>query len=109
MTSPALIDPLLPDRFPKKLPPNVPNNILKNPLFCPFASFLIFSQPFINKPDYTRDLTIFIISFISSFEIIDVAREAKSEGCALDQNLLLWIAASIANAAGVNPKELKHF
>ena len=90
MPSPALIDPLIPDRFPKKLPPNEPNNILENPLFCPFASFLIVSlRPFINKPDYSRDLTIFIISFISSFKIIDVAREAKSEGCALDQNIFL--------------------
>ena len=47
--------------------------MLRNPPFCSFASFLIVSlTPFINKPDSLRDLTIFMISSISLFEIIYV-------------------------------------
>ena len=49
---------------------NVPNSIGKNPLFCSFASFLIVSLiPFTSNHDFSRDLTIFLISSISSFEI----------------------------------------
>ena len=52
----------------------MPNNISRNPAFCSFASFLIvLLTPFISKPDYSRDLIIFMISFISSFEIINIA------------------------------------
>ena len=73
------------NRFPNKLAPKVSNNIhniLRNLPFCSFSSFLIvLLAPFIYKPDSLRDLTIFIISFISSFEVINVAaRKAKSEG-----------------------------
>ena len=69
------------DRFPNKVAPNVPYNILRNPLFCSFASFLIFSvTSFINQPDSSRNSIIFIIPFISSFEIINVVCFAKSEG-----------------------------
>ena len=67
------IAPLPVNRFPNKLTPNVPNKILKNPPFCYFASFLTVSlMPFTNKPDSSSDLTIFILSFISSFKIINV-------------------------------------
>ena len=70
--SSALIVPFPVKKFSNKLAPNVPNTILRKPPFCPFASFLIVSlTPFINKPDYSRDLTIFMISFISSLEIIN--------------------------------------
>ena len=42
----------------------------ENPLFCSFVSFLIVSLiPFISNPDSSRDLTVLIISSISSFEI----------------------------------------
>ena len=69
--SPALIVPLLVNRFPNKLAPYVPNNEQRK--FCFFASFLIVSlTPFIYKPDSSRDLTIFMISFIYLFEIINV-------------------------------------
>ena len=65
--------PLPVNRFPKKLATNVPNRILRNHLFCILASSLIVSLTlFINKPDSSRDLIIFIKSFISSFEIISV-------------------------------------
>ena len=51
---------------------NVPNNIGRNLPVCHFASFLIISQiPFIYNPDFSSDLPSFIISFISSFEIIN--------------------------------------
>ena len=49
------------------------NNILRNPPFCYFVLFLVISlTPFINKSDSSSDLTIFMISLISSFEIISV-------------------------------------
>ena len=68
---PALIVPLPVNRFPNKLAPYVPNNEQRK--FCFFASFLIVSlTPFIYKPDSSRDLTIFMISFIYLFEIINV-------------------------------------
>ena len=57
-----LILPLHVNRFPNKLATNVPNKILRNPLFCSFASFFTVSlTPFINKPDFSRDLTIFVV------------------------------------------------
>ena len=69
--SPALITPLLVNALPKTRAANVPN-IGRNPPFCSFVSFLIVSLiPFNNNLDYTSDLTTFIISTISSFEIIN--------------------------------------
>ena len=51
---------------------NVPNNIERNRPFYPFASFLIVSlSPFTNNPDSLNYFTIFIVSYISSFEIIN--------------------------------------
>ena len=81
--------------------PKVPHNIPRNPTFFYFASFLIVSlKPFINNPDSSRDLTIFTISFIPWFEIINVVL--------LDPNILLWIPASVAAAAtAVNPNGIK--
>ena len=88
------------NRFPNKLAPILPNNKLRNPPFCLFASFLIVSlTPFINEPDSSRDLTNFMIPFISSFEIINVVVP--------DPNFFLWIAASVAAAAAVNPNGIK--
>ena len=115
MPSLALIVPLLVNIFLNKLESKVPNNIPRNPRFCSLASFVIVSlTPFINKPDYSRDLTIFIISFISSLEIINVVPFAKSEGLevnirgrVLDPNIFLWIAASVADPASVNPNGIK--
>ena len=54
---------------------------------------------FINKPDSSRDLTIFMISFISLLEIINVV--------VLDPNIFLWTAPSVAAAAAVNPTGIK--
>ena len=73
MPSPALIAPLPENRFPNKLAPKMPNNIPRSPPFYSFASFLIVSlTPFNNKTDSSSDLTIFIISFISSLEVINI-------------------------------------
>ena len=48
-----------------------------------------------------------MISFISSFEVINVvAREVKSEGRPGPKKIL-WIAASIADVAAVNPNQIK--
>ena len=98
--SPALIVPLLVNRFPHKLAPKMSNNIPRNHPFCSFASFLIVSlTPLINNPDFSSYLTIFIISFISSLEIINVVLP--------DLNILLWIAAFVSDAAAVNPNGIK--
>ena len=68
-----------------------------NPTFYSFASFLIVSlTPFINKPESSRDLTIFIISSIFSFKIINVV--------APNPKICFWIAVSVADAGAVNPK-----
>ena len=56
-------------------------------------------MPFIYKPNSSRDLAIFTISFISSFEIISVVTS--------DPNVFLWIAATVADAAAVNPNGIK--
>ena len=100
ISSPALITPLPVNRFPNKVAPKVPINILRNPPFCSFASFLIVSLTyFINKHYSLRDLTTFMISFISSLEIIN--------GVVPDLNIFLWIAASVTDADRVNPNGIK--
>ena len=55
--------------------------------------------PVINNPDSSRDLTIFLILFISSLEIVSVVKP--------DPNIFLWIAAFVADAAAVNPNGIK--
>ena len=78
------------NRFPNKLAPKVPKNIPGNPPFYSFTSFLIVSlMSFINKSDSLSDLTIFIISFISSLEIIKVVHFAESEVRVPDPNIFL--------------------
>ena len=46
-----------------------------------------------------RDLTIFIISFISSFHVINVVIPKS--------NIFFWIAAFVADAAAVNINDIK--
>ena len=70
MLSAAFITPLPVNALSKAA--NVPNNIERNPRFCSFASSLIVSLiHFIYNPDFSSNLTIFIMSSISSFEIIN--------------------------------------
>ena len=59
----------------------LPNNIDRNPPFMFFCFIFNSLIPFIYNSDSSSDLTIFIISSISPFEIINaVVREAKSGG-----------------------------
>ena len=71
----------------------------KNPPFYYFDLFsIVLLTPFFNKPDSSSDLTVFMISFISSSEIINVVM--------LDSQIFFWIAAPVADAAAVNPKRI---
>ena len=73
---PAVTIPFPAKMFPNRLAPKVHNHLLKNPPFCYFALFLIvFAIPFSKKLECSRAWTIFIISFISSFETIKVVLE----------------------------------
>ena len=54
---------------------------------------------FINKPDSSSDLTILHNIIISSFKIINLGIP--------NLNVFLWIAASVAYAASVNPNGIK--
>ena len=66
------ITPLPDNAFRNISAANAPNNIERNQPFSSFVSFLIVSLiSFITKPGSTSDLTIFFISFISSFEIVN--------------------------------------
>ena len=65
-----------------------------------FRSFILDRfTPFINKPESSRDLTIFITFSISSFDIISVVVP--------DPKIVLCIPASAANSAAVNPNGIK--
>ena len=100
MPSPALIGLVLVNKFPNKLAPNVLSKITQIPPFCSFASFwIVLLMFFINKPDSSTDLTVFMTSLISSFEIINVVPPGP--------NIFLWIAASVAEAATVNPNGIE--
>ena len=62
---------LLPDnRPPNKLAPK--KSTKKSTFLLLWFNFNCFLPPFINKPDSSRDMTIFTISSISLFEIISV-------------------------------------
>ena len=73
----------------------------RNPPFYSFSLFLTISIIFfINKPDYLRDLTVLLTSYISSFEIINVPIPEPKKN-------LFWIAAFVADPAYVNPSGIK--
>ena len=84
--------------------------MLRNPSFCFFALFLIVSlTPFINKPDSSSDLTIFMISSIYSVDILSAVVRGATSKEGLDPKLFVWIAASVADAVSVNPMVPKRF
>ena len=100
MPSSVLNVPLPASRFSYELPPNVPNKIPRNLPSSSFASILIaLLSPFINKPDPSRDIITFMISLISSLEIIN--------GVLPDPNIFLRITASVAAATAINPYGIK--
>ena len=73
------------NKFPNKLVRKVANNNPRNLSFCSFASVLtVLIASFVNKPDSSSGLTIFILSLVSSLEIIYVVCFAKSEGCEIN-------------------------
>ena len=88
--------------FPNKLAPKLPNKIPKYHYFCSFVSFLIVLVTTFNKIlESSRDWTIFIMPFISSYEIVKVT---TPEPC-----IFFWVPASIAEAAAVVPSGAKIF
>ena len=73
----------------------------RNPLLISLALFLFVSLiPCISKPDSLRDLVIFMMTSISSFESINATIP--------DPKIFIRIAACVADTAVVNPA-LKHF
>ena len=99
--SPAPFIPVPANIFPTKLAPNVPYNILRNPPFCSFALFSFVSlTPYNNKPESSRDLTILIMSSISSFDIINAV-------LLLDPKSFVYVPVSAPDATAVNPNGIK--
>ena len=75
--------------------------MLRNPAFCSFTSSLIvLLMTFVNKPNYLRDLTVFIIPFISLSEIINFVISHPKK-------FFFWIATSVVDAAAVNRNGFK--
>ena len=100
MPSTALIVPLPANRLFNKLAPKVSNKIPRNPSIIFFPSFLIvWLTRFINKPDSSSELTIFINSFISLLEIFNFVTP--------DPKIFLWIAAFVADADAVKDNGIK--
>ena len=78
--------------------------MLRNPPVSSLASFWIVSlTPFNNNPKSSRYLTLLIMSFISSFDIISPVVLWP------DPKIFLCIPASAADAAAVNPNGIKTF
>ena len=92
--SPAVITTFPANTFPNTLAAKVLSNIGINSLFCSLVLCLIFSLiRFIINPYSSSDLTIFFISPIFSFEIINVVTP---------YTWFFWIAVSLADIAGDN-------
>ena len=88
------------NRSPNKPATNVPNNKLKNQSFCSLASFSIaLPTPFNNNPDFSREITIFRIPYIFSFETINVVVPEQSN--------FFWMVVSVADATAANPNGIK--
>ena len=86
--------------FPNILAANVSNNIPRSATFSSLSSFfIVLLIPLVGNPDSLSHLTIFIISSISSFRIINAVVP--------DPNICFWIASSVGDAAAVNPNGVK--
>ena len=71
--------------------PNIPNNIPRNK---PFIFVIVLSSinlltTFINKPEFLRDLTIFMMFSIFSFEIINAVVP--------EPRIISWICAPVTD------------
>ena len=73
--SPALIIPFPVNKLTNKLAPKVPSNILKNPPLCSLVSFSIVLLLLHQIPEFSNASIIFIISFMSSYSIINLTPE----------------------------------
>ena len=86
---------------------------LGNPIFCYFVSFVIVSiTPFVKKPDSSRDIPIFMISFKSSFQNTTVAVPDPMFYLFIYLFIIIiiiiiWIAAFVADAVAVNQNDIK--
>ena len=99
--SPVVITTFPANMFPNTLAAKVLGNIGINLVFCSFVLCSIFSLiRFIINPYSSSDLTIFFISPISSFEIINVVTP---------YTWFFWIAVSLADIAGDNQNGSKRF
>ena len=84
--------------FPNKVASKIPNHIPRNPPFCSFVSFsIVLVIPYNKIIQSSKAWTNFIMSIISSFEIV---RVIVPEQC-----IFFWILASIADAAAVITNE----
>ena len=74
----------------------MPNSILRKPPLCSLASsFIVLLTPFNNILESSRDITIFKMSCISSFEIIRVVVP--------DPRIFFVYCSTVADAAAVSP------
>ena len=108
---------LLTKELQDKLAANASNNIERNPTFWSFTSLLLKLMKMKRKikkldfllflhyrviPDFSRDLTIFIISSIFLFENTSVVCFASIPGRP-DAEIVFWTATSLADADAVCP------
>ena len=87
--------PLSVNKFFDKLAPNLLNNRLTDSFFYSFLIFLV--TAFIVKSSFSKYLTIFIKSPVSSFVVIP------------DPKIFLSIAASTTQTVVINPPGIKTF
>lgn len=96
-----ILSPLLANRFLNKLALNVHNNMRRSPLFSFALRQITSPAPFLVKPDSSNNLTIFIASSISLFEIIDIV----VTGCQGKKIFFEFFAGT----AAVNPSSMSAF
>ena len=84
--------------------------MLKNTPFCSFVLFLIvLVTPFNKILECSRAWTIFMLSFISLFEIIKVVVRGVEDEGRPEPCIFFWILAWIAEASAVIPNGAKIF
>lgn len=93
--SAALTTFLIANLFHKKLARNVPNSIPRKNLFLLQFHYNCLNNVFYWYVGISRDLTVFMMSFISLFDITIII--------SLDLKIFSWISVSAADTATVNP------
>ena len=88
------------NKCPNRLAPNVPKMYQKIS-FHSFVLFLIVSSaPFYQKSDYSRHLTLFMISSTPLLKVTNVVIQSK---------FFAWIPVSAPDAAAFNTRGVKSF